>query len=363
MPSITKKILITGGHLSPAMAVLPELLSQNYQIIFIGRKSAFSNQTDISLEYQLLSKERQIKFISLQTGRLTKGSWIGLPREIMRFVYGLFKSLEIIRQEKPNIVLTFGGYLALPIGLASACFKIPIYLHEQTAFPGKANRLLAHFATKIGVALPQSQPYFPSNKTKLIGMILRPQLKKNPTTPNWFTSRKPLLLVTGGSTGAHLLNRKIAPILPELSKSFSIVHQTGENEYHDYEELKKLALSDYFPRKYLLPEEMGYLLNRAILIISRSGANTFFEIIKYQKPAVLIPLSLAEGSEQLKQAQILKNAGVAEIILENHNSEELKNKIVQTAKQREKILGNFQKLASYAKLIINEKQFLKEFGL
>jgi UDP-N-acetylglucosamine--N-acetylmuramyl-(pentapeptide) pyrophosphoryl-undecaprenol N-acetylglucosamine transferase len=363
MPKTIKKIILTGGHLSPALAILPELLRQNYQVIFVGRKSALSNRSDLSLEYRLLSKNPQIKFYSLSTGRFTRGFWITLPIELFKSLYGFVRAIEIVILEKPDCVMSFGGYLALPICLAAAIFRCPVYLHEQTIAPGKANRLLARLATKVGVALPESLPYFPPHKSRLVGIAIKSQREYPPEAPPWYSGQKPCLLITGGSTGAHCINQKIAPLLPKLVQSFSVVHQTGDSQYRDFEHLEKQNLPNYFPRKYLWPSEMSYFLYESSLIVSRAGANTFFEIIKYKKPAVLIPLSLAANNEQFKQARVLEKAGVARIVLESDSSLKLDKQIALVFAQKKETKENFQNLAEYAKLIVNEKQFLKQFGL
>jgi len=363
MPKTSKKIILTGGHLSPALAILPEFLRQNYRIIFIGRKSALSDQSDLSLEYRLLSKNPQIKFYSLITGRLTKGYWITYPVELFKSLCGFVRAISIVILEKPDYVMSFGGYLALPICLAAAIFRCPIYLHEQTIAPGKANRLLARLATKVGVALPESLPYFPPHKSKVVGIVIKSQREYPPEAPPWYSGHKPCLLITGGSTGAHCLNHKIAPLLPKLVKLFTIVHQTGDSQYKDFVHLEKQNLPNYFPRKYLWPSEMSYFLSKSTLIVSRAGANIFFEIIKYQKPAVLIPLSLAANNEQLKQARVLEKAGVARIVLESDSSENLDKQIALIFAKKKEVKENFQNLAKYAKLIVNEKQFLKQFDL
>jgi len=363
MPETKKKVILTGGHLSPALSVLPELLRSGYEVVFVGRRSALSKNIDLSLEYRLLANNPQLKFIDLVSGRFTKGAWISLPGEILKSLVGFFHSLIIVAQEKPDHILSFGGYLALPVCLAAALYQIPIYLHEQTAAPGKANRLLAKIATKIGVALPESLPYFPKTKTKLVGIALRPELISTSKTPSWYTGHKPCLLITGGSTGAHRLNQKIDPLIATLTRTFSVVHQTGDNEYKDFEHFSAQKMPNYFPRKYLLPSEMSFFLGQSQILVGRSGANTFFEIIHFKKPSVLMPLALSANNEQLQQAKILESAGVARIISETDSSESLDKQIKAVYQDQAEIKKSFQKLSVYAKLITDAKQFLKEFGL
>lgn len=357
-----RTIILTGGHLSPALAVIPALKAKGYEIIFVGRKSAFSHQKDTSLEYRLLSQDQRVRFEPIVTGRFTKGAVVTWPREIRRLWQGLIRVRQLFNESKPALVLTFGGYLAVPVCIVAAWRRIPIYLHEQTAAPGRANRLLAHFAHQVGVALPEALPYFPAAKTKLTGIALRPELTQPTPAPAWLKSTLPCLLIIGGSSGAHSLNQLMRPLIPELAKQFAIVHQTGDNEYHDYEQASQKVITNYFPRQYLSPTESAYLLHQASLLISRSGANTFFEIVYFKKPALLLPLAIAANNEQLQQALILEQAEVAQIIRHQSGSE-LYQLINSWYQQRHQVRVRFKKLDEYAKLVVNAKDLLAKFGL
>ena len=357
-----RRILLTGGHLSPAFSVLAALKKANYDIIFVGRKHAFSDAQDLSLEYQLLESASDLHFYSLHSGRLTRGSWLSFPKELVKTTQAYFKAKTIITKERPEVVLSFGGYLALPVCLAAAHAKIPIFLHEQTVSPGRSNLLLAKLAQRVLVSFPQARSFFPQDKVKVKGMVLRPELEIN-KRPGWFKeSELPLLLIMGGSAGSHSLNLLIESVLTKLTADFAVVHQTGDSKYEDYDRLRKKTSDNYYPLKYLLPEELGYLYRRANIVISRSGANTFFELIKFKKPSVLVPLPWSANNEQLRQARILEDNEVAKIFHQDQEKEQFLKIIYAVYSDQERLTRNYHHLAAYAKLIIDPKELLKELN-
>jgi len=237
---------------------------------------------------------------------------------------------------------------------------IKIRLHEQTVSPGRANCLLAHLAEKVFVTFGESFCFFPKKKTEVSGIVLRKdyQLRAKPTYFN--RQRRPLILVMGGSTGSHSINLLVETLLPKLTLQFQVVHQTGENEFNDYQRLKKQETAWYKPVKYLMPKEIGYYYHEASLIISRSGANTFFELIILQKPAILIPLPWAANNEQKQQAQILEKAKCAYLFDQSDSAVNLYTLISKAYKQKDKLKNNYQNLKNYAQLIKPAEIFVKQ---
>lgn len=357
---MSKKILITGGHLAPAYAILKPLIKRGTKIVFVGRKHAFSDKSDLSLEYRLLHEQNKIKFYSLNSGRLTKDQFWQLPIQAILLLKSLVRSYQILNSEKPALIISFGGYLSLPVCLASFFKKIPIYLHEQTVAPGSANKILARIAKKIYITFPDTKKDFPGKKTELLGLPLRTELSEL-NQPPWYTAKqKPLILVLGGSSGSHSINKIIEQSLSIFKDKYQIVHQTGENKYHDYERLAKSESASYKPVKFVEPQYLAYFYGKAALIIARSGANTFFELIYFAKPAILIPLPWSAGNEQLQQAQILEQAGVAEIVDQTKPTPNLNKLIAAILAKQAAYQKNYSKLNQYAKLIIKPEQLVNK---
>ena len=349
-----KKILITGGHVTPALAVIQGLKNKfkdKINIIFVGRKYAFENEKTLSFEYKEI-KKREIEFISIETGRLTRIISLKTIRSIMRIPLGFFNAYKILKRQKPDVILSFGGYIALPIALWSCIFKIPLYTHEQTIHPGLSNRIIGIFAKRIFIAFKDTQSYFDKNKVVLTGNPIRPIIFNTISKPFIIKKDKPVIYITGGSLGSHSINNKIGNIIYELLKKYIVIHQVGDSiEYKDYEKLVKLRKTfptnlqkNYFLSKHFLEHEIGYIYSVCDIVVGRSGANTFFELISLKIPAVFIPLPWSANDEQKKHAIIFKHAGTGEIFLQKEDSKKLIQLINKVAVNIYKYIYNFRTL-------------------
>lgn len=339
------KIIIIGGHITPALAVI-DALEQKAEIVFLGRKYSFEGDKAESLEYQTIRK-RGIKFITITTGRLQRSF---SHRSLISFIkvpYAVVQSLRILQKEKPNVVVGFGGYVSVPICLAASLLKIPIVIHEQTLGAGLANKFISRFAAKVCVSWKQSLKYFPEEKTVITGNPLRKFVNDSSFALLKSESQLPLLFITGGSTGAHFINVLIEGCLEELLRRFRIIHQTGDSkEFGDFNRLQLIrdTLPLKFKERYELvkfinPEEIGEVIRRSELIVSRSGMNTVTEILYFGKPALLIPLPHGQKNEQLINAQFLKKTGLGNYKLQSElNSISLLREIEYMYDQKQKFL-------------------------
>lgn len=352
------KILITGGHLAPALAVIEEIRSNHkeVEIVFVGRKYALDSEKTISLEYKEITKAK-IPFISLQAGRLTRVLTLKTVRNFFRIPLGFINAFFIIQRESPNIVLSFGSYLALPIVFWAYVFKIPVFTHEQTINPGLANKLIGIFSKKIFVAFPEAEKYFNEKKTFLCGNPVRKSVFSIKNKPFTLVKDKPVIYVTGGSLGSHSINVHIKEILKNLLKDYIVIHQAGDTkEYQDFEilteERAKLPIdmaNRYFLRKHFFEDEIGYVYDKCDLVVGRSGANTFFELLTLKKPALFIPLPWSGGREQQKHAEIFAKNKVGEIFHQVEPSEKLLRLINSMIKNINTYKKNFNKLDSIYK--------------
>ncbi len=342
------KILITGGHITPAIAVMEELQKEkNIDLVVVGRQFQ-PDSTNPSYEYQSVSK-LNVPFINLEAGRLSRTLSIRTLINLAKFIPGVIKSYFILGEEKPDRILTFGGYIGLSVALAGKLRYIPIYTHEQTIIPGLTNMLISRFAQKVFVTFPESQKYF-KTKTYLTGNPLRKSIFNSDKKLFDIPNDKPVLYVTGGSLGSHSINIKIEEILPELSKSYFIIHQVGDvKEFNDYERLSKLASDNYKVVKHVLDSEVGYVYSKSDIFISRAGANTVLEIIALKKPSILVPLPWSANGEQQAHAELLKEHGVAHVHNQNEPSSELLKAIHETVESLSGYKEKFSTLNAYYK--------------
>lgn len=311
-----KTVFFTGGHHTSALILARDLKKLGHRIVWLGHKYTMKAITNPSLEWREVS-EAGIEFINLKTGKIHKG---GL-REWFWLTLGFFQSLSLILKLKPALIVSFGGYLAVPVVLSGSLLGISSVTHEQTVGAGLANRFLKHFVKFVFITWPESGKYFPKEKTILVGLPLRKEILK-PEKRVFFKNKKPMILVAGGKQGSHIINQAVAKILPQLLEKFNLLHQVGETStFSDLKTLSKTRLnlpaslqSNYKVTAYLNSQQMGAALNQAECLICRSGAHTLYELLALGKRAVLIPLPFSYADEQRKNAQKLADLGLAIVI-------------------------------------------------
>lgn len=344
------KVLITGGHITPALAVAAELKEKgDATIVFVGRKYTYENDQAASFEYQEV-KKAGYGFVDLKAGRLSRLLNMQSIVSILQIPFGFLGAFRILRREKPDVILSFGGYIALPVSIVGSVLRIPVFTHEQTIAPGWANKIIAFFAQKVFVSFPQSARYFNKNKTIVSGNPIRKEVFIRKTIGELLDKSKPTILIMGGSLGSHSINIHIEKIARKLCEKYNVIHQTGNvEEFGDYERLKKLEIKDYFVKDHISGDVYGSYLSAADIIISRAGANTLFELIALKKPALFIPLPWSAGGEQQKQAELLVANGVAELFDQEDDSDNLLFLIEKMVVNKEKHAHNFSRLASLVK--------------
>ncbi|MBP6994082.1 glycosyltransferase [Candidatus Woesebacteria bacterium] len=326
------KLLITGGHPTPALAVIDEIkdTQKSIKVVFVGRRYVNSRERANSLEYQEVIA-RRLRFVDTATRRGFRG--------VIELPYRVAQSMVVLKKQKPDAVLSFGGYISPPICIAAFLLDIPVFLHEQTLRPGSSNIWLSKIATKVMISFPQTIQCFDKNKAILTGNPLRRKLLEKPTTSTFSHLPKPTVLVQGGNLGSHSLNTHLFSILPRLVENFSVIHQVGNiKEYGDWETALETHLSlpnelkdRYFPVQHLSTAEITEAYSKAEIIISRSGASTITEITALHKPAVLLPLPWSAHGEQQAHAKLLTDAKVAETFDQSRSSEELLRCIQNTS--------------------------------
>jgi UDP-N-acetylglucosamine--N-acetylmuramyl-(pentapeptide) pyrophosphoryl-undecaprenol N-acetylglucosamine transferase len=362
------KLLITGGHLAPALALIEELQKskKDVDVVFVGRKYPTDQERTLSLEYKEISK-KNLTFISLEAGRLTRVMSVSSLIGILKIPIGFLQAFFIINKSRPNIIMSFGGYLALPLVFWGYIFKIPVFTHEQTIKPGLANNLISFFSKKIFVSFDEVKNDFPSNKTYVSGNPVKSSIFKIEKKPFEIKKDRPVIYITGGSIGSHSINLHIKKIIVSLLDCYIIIHQVGDTkEYHDYEELLALKnqlpkelQSRYFLVKHFFDDQIGYVYNSADLVIGRAGANTFFELLALKKPALFIPLPWSSGREQQRHAEIFAKSGCGEIFHQITPSEKLLRLINQMINKIQYYKNNFKNLSKFykkdvSKYLVNE---------
>lgn len=368
-----KRIVIIGGHQSPAIAVIEKLLEKgDWKIFFIGRKYAFLQAKDVeSFEYQTIA-ELDIPFLDIEAPRFPHSitSAIVYPLQLLN---SFLKARAYLKKTKPSVVMGFGGYLSVPVILAASFASIPIVLHEQAFEPGRATKLLSRFAQKVFVSWRVTKKHFSAavqSKIELVGNPVRESILESSVIANSVdsdikrfisASSKPLVYVTGGSTGAHPINNVVGDGIGTLLRHFTIIHQCGDSQYHDFETLTDQveALPEGLSKKYLLKkymseQDVSHIMKHADIILGRAGVNTLVELAVLAKPVVFVPHPGVPGGEQYVNAQYLQSKGSAEIIDQaDFTTARLINTIQNIQKNYKKYYANSSKIQKTEEIAIH----------
>ncbi len=360
---LNKKILITGGgsggHISAALSIISSLESKyildNEHFLYVGGDLGMEGEkTGNSLEQKLMKgKNFNCKYI--RAGKLQRSFSWNTIKLLFRTIPGFIDSYKIVKAFRPNIVISTGGFVTVHVCIAAKLFKAKIYLHEQTATVGLTNSIVGKISDKIFISFESSRKYFKKEKTILTGNLVRSDIFNTKGQGNVVDqvrkmkekqSKYPIIYISGGGLGSHLINETIKEALSSLLQKYQIILQTGDNKvFKDYAILKdkKTSLSNdlkerFLPVTYINNTEIGYVLNNTDLYIGRSGANTVYELGVLQIPSIFIPIPWVTHNEQQRNAEVLANLGLAEILPEGELMPEcLMSKIESFLKKEKQI--------------------------
>lgn len=316
------KILITGTHFTPALAVINELKRQeNVEIIYVGRRATQEGDSTSSVESEEIPKHG-VKFMPIITGRLQRSFTLYTVPSLLKIPIGFIQAFFIILKTKPDVILSFGGYVGVPIVFWGWLFSKPVIIHEQTLTSGAANRISSAFADKIAVSFTYGYSFNPK-KIILTGNPIRDEVL-NPDKKLlsadyqrvfnlWRKQKLPIVLFMGGNQGSHILNMTVEESLNKLKKIAAIIHVTGDNKFSDYERLGKLQSDKYLVKKWI-GREFGAVLSKVDLVVCRGGINTLVELAYLGKKALVIPLTFLYQDEQDKNAKYFEKLGMVKIL-------------------------------------------------
>ncbi|NTS76587.1 undecaprenyldiphospho-muramoylpentapeptide beta-N-acetylglucosaminyltransferase [Catenovulum sp. SM1970] len=308
--SQSKRALImaggTGGHIFPGLALADELSSQGWEILWLG--------TAERMEAQLVPNHGYpIKFIDIK-GVRNKGLLRKLLTPFM-VIHAVWQGIQLIRQFDPNVVVGFGGYAALPGGIAAKLLAKKLVIHEQNAAAGLTNKVLSKIANKVLVAFKGTKGL---KANAIVGNPVRSSIQS--TKPK---SMGPTLnvLVVGGSLGARVLNEKVpeaVSIFAGQGNRIRVLHQAGKDEAGKVEQNYHAATkqgADISVTDFIA--DMASAYQEADVVICRSGALTVSELALAGVPSILVPLPHAVDDHQTRNAEVLVHAGAGILLPQN----------------------------------------------
>ena len=272
----------SGGSATPVLAVAGELRARDpsVELLYVGTRGG--PEAD-------LARAEGIAYVGVSAGKLrrywdTQNVW-----DVGRVVRGVGESVGHVRRFKPDVAFGAGGFASVPPLMAAATFRVPVLIHQQDVIPGLANKLLVPFATRITVSLPQTLPHFPQDRTTLRGNPLRASiLRGSPDEARrllGLAPETPILLVTGGGTGALALNRIVAEAADELIRFCQVVHLTGRGRG-----VPPATPDPRYHQREFLVDEMPHVLAAASVVVTRAGLGTLTELAALRKAAIVVPM-------------------------------------------------------------------------
>lgn len=315
----------TGGHIYPIVAVARELKKKygtSVQLSYMGPQDNFCNV--------VLAREH-VKVRHIISGKIRR--YLN-PLSIMQNVIdaaikvplGVLQSFFFLFFGNPDVIFSKGGYGSFPVALSAWILGIPVFLQESDMVPGLAGKKTSKYAVGIFVSFPKTEN-FPPRKMIVTGNPVRQEMmagsKQEAVQALGIKGGRPLILVIGGSQGAQRINDKILDAMPELLKTYEIVHITGPRNIDQIMKESKItvgpaALEYYHPVGFADERALANIYAAADLIVSRAGSGSIFEIAAVKKPSILIPLPESAQNHQVKNAYAYAEAGAALVMEENN---------------------------------------------
>jgi len=291
------KIALTGGgtagHVTPHLALLPELKKHFNSIIYIGSKTG--------IEKNIITAEN-IKYYSTTTTKFVRKHFfknITIPFKLIRAIK---EAKHILKTEKPDVIFSKGGFVSLPTVIAGHKLHIPIVIHESDLSIGLANKIASRYAKVVCTTFEKTASMLKN------GIYTGSPIRYNKYGfISHFDSHKPIITITGGSSGAKALNSIVHQSLEDLCKKYNIIHITGRgnsvnNKRDGYMQIE-------------FTDSILSIFEQSHIVISRAGSNTIFELLNFGIPSILIPLPKGNSrGDQIDNAKYFEERGYAKVL-------------------------------------------------
>lgn len=311
-----KRIVLTGGgtagHVTPNMALIPTLQKKGYDIHYIGSYDGIEKK---------LIEEMGIPYHGISTGKLRRYFNLKNFTDPFRVIKGLSEAKSLMKELKPDVVFSKGGFVAVPVVLAASAKKVPCIIHESDMSPGLANKIAIPKADKVCCNFPETADKLPKGKAVVTGTPIRDELFRGDAASAMtfcgFKDIRPTLLIMGGSTGSVRINEAIWSCLDVLTEKYNVIHLCGKGKVdRNHPNTERYVQFEY------IKQELSNLLTLADVVVSRAGANAICELLALRKPTVLIPLSLeASRGDQILNAQSFDKSGYSKLLMEEDVNE------------------------------------------
>ncbi|ULL17590.1 undecaprenyldiphospho-muramoylpentapeptide beta-N-acetylglucosaminyltransferase [Paenibacillus sp. H1-7] len=312
-----KTIVFTGGgsagHVTPNLAIISKLKKLGWDIQYIGSRDGIEKD---------IIHHAGISFHHISSGKLRRYFDLKNIKDPFKVVKGIGEAYMLLRKLKPAIVFSKGGFVSVPVIVASWLNRIPVISHESDMTPGLANKISMPFVTRMCVNFPESLKHIKGDKGICTGLPIRDQILQGKASRAYdlceFHKQKPVLLIMGGSLGAQAINKAVRDALDPLLERFQIVHICGKGHVAD-----TYAKRRGYKQFEFINDELADVLAMTDIVLSRAGATSIFEFLALGKPMLLIPLTKqASRGDQILNAASFEKKGYARVLFEEDLSAE-----------------------------------------
>ncbi len=325
-----KRIILTGGgtagHVTPNLALIPRLLEDGWDVHYVGEAN--------SVEQRLTANIPGVTYHAVSCGKLRRYFDVKNFSDPFKVIRGVDQARRLVHKLKPNVVFSKGGFVSVPVVYGAKLNHVPIVCHESDMTPGLANKLTAPFATVMCCTFPEAAK-LAGPKGLYTGTPIRPEILKGDRAQGLkrfgFKDGIPVIMITGGSSGAVAINEAVRGALPKLTECFQVLHLCGPGNFNaSLEGTRRYTQCEY------LDAEMADAYACADMLISRAGSNTLCEIVALRKPALLIPYPKgASRGDQIINAQSFVDRGLAyQLLQENMTPDSLYEAVVKVYANR-----------------------------
>ncbi|MCR5087187.1 MAG: undecaprenyldiphospho-muramoylpentapeptide beta-N-acetylglucosaminyltransferase [Lachnospiraceae bacterium] len=305
-----KRIVLTGGgtagHVTPNIALIDRLKEEGFEVFYIGSKTGIEKE---------LIENLGIPYYGISSGKLRRYFSMKNFTDPFRVLHGYREAKKILKELKPDVLFSKGGFVSVPVVTAAGKAKIPTIIHESDMTPGLANKLSIRYATRVCCNFAETLSHV-KGKGIHTGTPIRRELftgsREAGLAYAGLSGEKPVILVVGGSTGAVRVNEAVRAALPKLLPEYDILHLCGKGKTDP-----GVTAEGYVQKEYC-DREMKDVLAMADIVISRAGANAICELLALHKPNLLIPLSAeASRGDQILNAASFEKQGFSVVMQES----------------------------------------------
>jgi UDP-N-acetylglucosamine--N-acetylmuramyl-(pentapeptide) pyrophosphoryl-undecaprenol N-acetylglucosamine transferase len=306
----------TGGHTSPAVAIIEELQRRDPHLLvqWVGRRGSIEERVATAMA---------VPFRAVPVEGWPRRNRVRRLWSVAKLGLGYLRALLLVRKFHPDVVVAVGGYVSLPVGLAAQHLGVPVVLHEQNKRLGMANRLLAPKAARLLLSYPDTLGEYPQERARVVGNPVRAAFLRPPSPAAARSSLGldpaiPVVLIAGGSQGAGSINQAAADMAPLLhDEEMQIVWAAGPAHAAAFR-----GVADTRPHIRLIAfiEDMATAGAAADIVVGRAGASSTAEIAVLGKPSILIPYPHATDNHQEQNARAFEAAGAAVVLLDHECS-------------------------------------------